>query len=256
MSGAMLTDWDPNREGPQYEPDGKPAKAKVTTGGGRPGAYRLKDGTRVPGVTTISNKYKDPGALMAWAHKLGLEGKDFRAARDEAGAAGHLAHAWIEDSIHGLDPRKPPPLSESVTELAIEQAQTAFEAFLEWRSMVELSVIDTERPLVSELHRIGGTFDALAIVKGKVTLLDWKSGGGVYPEVIAQLAAYRQLIRETCGNRRDLAPERACCLRVGKNSGDFHYHMYPSEILDAGWRRFMASKEMYEVDKDLSKVCQ
>jgi hypothetical protein len=120
---------------------------------------------------------------------------------------------------------------------------------------VQLEILETETPLVSELHGFGGTFDALAIISGKVALLDWKSGSGVYPEVIAQLAAYRQLLRERAGNKRHLAPEGAHCLRVGKEMGDFHHHHYVGEILDAGWRRFLGSMAMHQEDRMLRKVC-
>lgn len=216
--------------------------AAVSTGGGRPKRYKLANGEVVPGVTTINGAFKDPGPLMAWAHKLGLDGLDFRKVRDEAGDIGSLTHSMIDANIHGReqDPRQHP------------QAATAFEAFLEWRKMVSLEVVDTERPLVSELHRYGGTYDALFKVNGRLMLGDWKSSNAIYPEHVAQLAAYRQLIREnTKASERHLCPEEACLLRVGKQSGNFSYHYFTSATLDLAWDRFLASKFLYEADKKL-----
>lgn len=223
----------------------------TTSGGGRPKTgYFARDGKRVPGVTSVLI-YKDPGALMWWAWKQGSEGKDFRETRDKAADAGHAAHAMIEANIHGR------PMPDRAPDLDVQmKAEQAFEAFLEWRKGVSLQIIDTERPLVSELHRYGGTYDALAVVNGKPALLDWKSGSGIYPETIAQLAAYRELIRENCGSKRELAPEGAYCLRVGKEMGDFHHHGYTREILDLGWERFQAAKWMYTLDQTLKGVCQ
>lgn len=226
------------------------AAIQPTSGGGRPGVYRLKDGTRVPGVTTVL-KYKDPTALMIWAHRMGQEGKDWREERDHAGSVGHIVHDWIEDALHGVAYRKVDAPMQT-----LKLANNAIEAFEGWRKMVSLTPLDVERPLVSEIHSIGGTYDCLALVNGKLTLVDWKSGNHVYPETIAQIAAYRQLIRESVGNKREMAPEDSVCLRIGKEYGDFHFHSYHTEILDQGWSRFLGAKMMYDADKILGKVCQ
>ena len=42
------------------------------------GGYKLEDGTRVPGVTTVAGAYGDKGGLVHAAWKLGSEGKDYR----------------------------------------------------------------------------------------------------------------------------------------------------------------------------------
>ena len=73
---------------------------KTKSGGGRPTAYRLEDGTRVPGVTTITNKFKDSGGLIHWAWQCGIDGVDYRAKRDEAGDVGHLAHAAVDADVN------------------------------------------------------------------------------------------------------------------------------------------------------------
>lgn len=229
------------------------AVIQPTSGGGRPTQYKLASGKRVPGVTTIL-RYKDPARLIGWAYKMGREGRDLDKERDNAGSVGRLVHLWIEDRVHGRTLLSSAPDSMLMADVA--RAREALEAFDQWRSQVQLMPISTEHPLVSELHSYGGTYDCLALVAGKVTLVDWKTSGGIYPETIAQLAAYRQLIRESVGDKRELAPEQAVCLRVGKEYGDFHHHAYTTEILDSGWRRFLGAKSMYDEDLMLTKVCQ
>lgn len=64
--------------------------------------YRLKDGTRVPSVTTIISRFKESGGLVHWAWQLGIDGKDYRKVRDEAADAGTLAHALLECDHKGL----------------------------------------------------------------------------------------------------------------------------------------------------------
>src|SRR5579863_6768718 len=177
---------------------------RMNRGSGRPGRYRLTPGTIVPGVTSCLI-YKDPGPLMHWANKLGLEGKDFRDVRDDASDTGHQVHAWIESDIHG----------EPVEIVPEAPGAHAFDAYRAWRESVKLEILSTEVPLISEKHRYGGTYDALALVNGRLMLMDWKSANGIYPEYVAQLAAYRQLLRENAA-RPNEAPEAACLLRVEK----------------------------------------
>ena len=221
------------------------AKAKPISGGGRPKAYKLKDGTRVPGTTTITGRFKDSGGLIHWAWTQGAEGKDYRRTRDEAADTGTIAHAWIDDYIHGRAKTAFPLASPEQT----KHATSAVEAFLDWATQVELQVIETEVPLVSELHRFGGTLDALAKVAGRLVLLDWKSSNGVYADYIAQVAAYRQLLRE-----RGTDVDGAQLLRFGKEFADFHAHSYPSPVLDMGWECFALYRRAYDLDAKLKKV--
>lgn len=218
--------------------------AEVTHGGGRPTVYLAKDGKRVPGVTTILGKFKDAGGLIHWAWRLGCEGKDYRDERDNAADAGSIAHLWIDDNAHGREPRKVDAPKD-----VLDKAENALEAFRSWRRTARVTFIDTERPYISELHRFGGTFDALGLCNDLLVLFDWKSGNKVYTEHVAQLAAYRQLIRENTKHQ----VTGARMLRVGKELGDFHDHGIPSAALDLGWDRFLASKWLYETDAAVKK---
>ena len=222
------------------------ANDTVSSGGGRPDVYRAADGKRVPGVTTVLGKFKDPGGLIHWAWELGRDGKDYRAARDAAADAGHIAHQWIDDTVHNRPLTKYPVVDVET----LAKDESALDSFKSWVRSTKLTIVDTERPLVSELHRFGGTYDALGIIDGDLILLDWKSSNRVYTEHVAQLAAYRQLIREA--TRRQVTGARL--LRVGKELGDFHDHSFPAAALDMGWERFLASKWLYETDAKLKKA--
>jgi hypothetical protein len=118
---------------------------------------------------------------------------------------------------------------------------------------VQLEVLETEVPLVSETYKFGGTFDAVALVAGKPKLLDWKTSNAVYGEYVAQVAAYRELLRENHVISTD-APDSALLLRIGKTHADFHLHSYPPSVLDLGWEYFKHALEMYALDKQLKKV--
>ena len=51
--------------------------------------YYLKDGTRVPGTTTVIGRFKESGALLRWAFQQGKDGKnDLYEDRDKAASFG------------------------------------------------------------------------------------------------------------------------------------------------------------------------
>ena len=215
-------------------------------GQGRPvKGYRTASGERVPGVTTILGRFKESGGLIHWAWKCGIDGINYRDARDKAASAGSIAHQWIDDHVHGQDLTEFPEASREDLDLAA----SGFDAFLEWFAQTRVQIIETETPLVSEEYRFAGTFDALAEIGGRLVLLDWKTSNATYSDYVCQLAAYRQLLRE---RGDDVAT--AQLLRVGKQYADFHLHAYPAGVLDMAWEFFRGARVLYDLDKSLRKV--
>lgn len=207
--------------------------------------YRLADGTRVPGVTTICNVAKDSGGLIHWAWQLGIDGKDYRTVRDAAATAGTLAHQAVEAWIRG----KPYEMTGEAETVA--KGQRAFDAFLEWAEQTRLKATHPEVTLISERYRVGGTFDAL-LVSNKRAMGDWKSSDGLYPEMLMQIAAYGKLWEEA-------HPEEPITggyhlLRFDKHHGDYT-HRYWGELEEA-WKAFLLCRQLYELRPRLKQRCR
>jgi hypothetical protein len=213
-------------------------------GGGRPSGGYFVNGVRVPSVTTITGHFKGAG-LIHWAYNRGLEKKELYESRDQAAGIGAVVHQWIEDDLYGRD-----HAGESLSMEDLEFANTSYTAWQRWSKQVELELVETEVPLLSEEYGYGGTLDAVAYVSGELALFDWKTSGGSYPDYIAQVAAYRNLLWERDGS----GPESAYLVRVGKEYGDFHVHSWPEVVLDDGWEFFLALKKSYELEKKLKRV--
>lgn len=224
----------------------EPPKPKVVSGGGRPGAYKSSDGKRVPSVTTITKRFQDSGGLIRWAFNCGRDGIDMDRARDDAADAGHIAHGWIDDTIHGR------PLAEhrDAPEEMLAGARHALAAFNEWRDQVKLEIVETETPLVSDKHRFGGTFDAIFRIGGKLFLGDWKTGNRVYQEHLAQMGGYAILIEE----QRPYELAGVQLLRFDKEFGSFTHHAWPRPVLDLGIQAFRGMRELYDVCQRLGKA--
>ena len=202
--------------------------------------YRLKDGTRVPGTTTVIGVLgKD--AIVHWAWQQGLENRDYRKVRDAAGDIGTLVHYMLMCHLTNTtsDVR-----DYSLNDIA--QAHSCLQSYFEWEKEHKVEPILVETPLVSEIHRFGGTPDLLARVDGVDTLCDFKTSKGIYDEMIIQVASYRGLLVEA-GYRVD----RVRILRIPKVEGDNFEDVMVTGKLDAGWKIFLNCLSIYQSLKEL-----
>ena len=206
--------------------------------------YQLPNGEKVPGVTTILNRFKDSGGLIYWSWEQGKAGKDFREERDRAADAGTLAHALVEASLKGEDTSE--LLARADPEI-IPGAQQGFQNWLNWRDQTQMVVEPWEKPIVCPLYEFGGTPDTTFMLNGVRALGDWKSGG-LYVENLLQLAAYHHLLIHDAGIE---IKGGFHLVRFSREHGDFS-HLYFTELDDA-WGMFLILRKAYTLDKLLVK---
>ena len=208
--------------------------------------YRLKDNTIVPGTTTITGILNKP-ALVKWANNLGLQGIDSTKYRDAAADVGTLAHHMAECDLRGVEP----DLSEySPTE--VNKAENALIKFWDYRDEHQLEPILVEGKLVSEKYRYGGQIDfygkrdnVLAIIDLKTGKPSARTGTGIYPEMMLQVTAYRQLLIE---NGHPV--ERVFILRIGRDEAE-GFEEREVDRLDIRWDIFKRCLGIYYLQKKL-----
>jgi hypothetical protein len=210
--------------------------------------YKLLDGTPCPGTTTVIGRFKESGGLMQWAFKQGKLGKKhLYEDAEKAADIGTYAHALVE--AHIKDATVAVAVPDSFTPKDIEQAKSAFNAYLRWAENFKVRIIAQECLLVSEQYKFGGTPDAVGVVGNQLCLLDWKTSSGIYTDYLIQLAAYKHLWNE---NNPDNQITGEChLLRFSKENADFSHHSYAN--LDDAWRQFVLFREAYDIDKALKK---
>jgi len=178
--------------------NGKAVKAHIQ--------YRNAAGKRVPGVTTILGVLNKP-ALVYWANKMGLAGIDTAKYVDDKADIGTLAHAMIFSHL-----RKEELDVSGYTPAQVDLAENSFLKYLDWEKKYDMKPILLEAPLISENYQYGGTLDNYCSFDGKLTLVDYKTGGAIYDDMIYQLAGYKQLLVEN-GHK----VEGTMILRIGRN---------------------------------------
>ena len=156
--------------------------------------YVLADGTRVPGVTTITGRQLgwNKDVLTKWANRMGRDQIDTSKYTSDKADIGTLGHAFCTDHLLGKDTD-----TSDYTANQIETAENCALSFFEWAKGKRIKPILVEVPLVSEFHRYGGTVDIYAEVDGVLELVDLKTGKGIYDEFIVQVGGgYTMLLNE------------------------------------------------------------
>jgi hypothetical protein len=205
-------------------------------------------GTRIPGTTTIVGRFKDAGALIAWAFNCGKQGIDIHKVTDLAKDVGSCAHEMIDAHIHGRTFR-----TADWPTVVIGKAEHAFISYLDWADQNALSVEAAEISLVSERYQYGGTFDAV-MRGGYLRLLDYKTSKGIYPDMLVQVAGGYSILWQEHYPTKIL--NGIDLLRISKPETDgdpvsFHHHHWSAEIFPIAQEQFLIMRRAYDLDKRL-----
>ncbi|MCX4363496.1 MAG: hypothetical protein OSJ74_08960 [Clostridia bacterium] len=203
--------------------------------------YYLSDGTLVPGATTVTGLLNKP-ALVKWANNLGLQGIDSSKYVDKAARVGTLIHALVEAHITG----KKADLSD-YTDLEKEMADVGFKKYLDWEKQHKVEPIFNEKQFVSEKYKYGGTLDFYCKVDGKLTLIDFKSGKGIFNEHFLQVSSYANLLTE---NKYKV--EQIMILNIGRNEDEpFDHKEIKPTTIKKYFKMFRCLLDVYYIKKDL-----
>lgn len=188
----------------------------------------------VTGATGVVDK---SGALMGWAIKLmglyliqnwdikkvkiesdkilliDLAKKEYRKVKEAAADIGTEIHDWISHWIK--DNKLEMPEDEKVV--------NGITAFLKFQKEHKIKWLESEIVVYSKKYHYAGILDAIGEMDGKLTLFDFKSSSGVYPEMYFQVAGY-QIAREEETKKKF---DNRVIVRFGKEDGEF-------EVVDLG----------------------
>ena len=104
---------------------------------------------------------------------------------------GSQTHAVIEHQL-----RKAMGQREGPEPTLVDEAMWAFMAWQDWAQAAEIKPVFIEQVVWSASHGYAGTMDLLAWVRGHLTLIDFKTSKGIYPEYKLQVAAYVRAMNE------------------------------------------------------------
>jgi hypothetical protein len=203
--------------------------------------YKNSAGIRIPSVTTITHVLGVPEAVVTAANKLGLEGIDSKKHWEDKAAIGTLAHALILAPWTG---DKEEDLKDGYTKAQIDLATNCHLSFLAWAKGKKIEPLYVEKPLISERFQYGGKFDFYGLVDLDLTLLDLKTGSGIYAEHWYQLGGYRNLLEE---NGVEL-PKKYSVLNIPRAENE-SFDVQSRTNLDTEWEIFKRCLDIYRLQK-------
>jgi hypothetical protein len=209
--------------------------------------YFLKNGIEVPSVTTVLGELAKP-ALIHWAWKLGMEGKDYRKEKDTAAGAGSLAHRFILAHFEGKAIETVD--TKDFTQDEIGMAENSYIKFLEYCEQRKLEPIFCETPFVSESRRFGGTVDLYWRDKDRdrFEIVDFKTSKDIYDSHFFQVAAYKELLRE---HNYQVDGVRIIALTRGEN--DMRFLEESRDDTGFEWEIFLRALDIWWLKKQLSE---
>lgn len=216
--------------------------------------YLVTDGEEqffAPSVTSVLRIIDKSGPLMNWAVNCTLDvcktaiqpntlhsevyleqvweqaRKSHRQVKEQAADIGTQAHRWLERYSR---------TGEVPHEEVSDEVLSCVNAGLDWINGHNSVVVACERPVYSKNHRVAGTLDQLAMIAGKLCVVDFKTSAGLYPEFYLQTAAYAAMYEEETGEKVG-----RWLVRLGKN-GEFEAHELHGQKKD--WAAFLAAHKL------------
>lgn len=127
----------------------------------------------------------------------------------KAGNVGTRVHLAIDGWIMGAPP-----------EVMDEDVKTAYNSFMDFVFKENIEFVQGDTPAISLKYKYGGRLDAIAVIKGELILLDWKTGNAIRDDAACQAAAYNLAMGETLG----IKAKRAIVCRFDKETEGFFEH--------------------------------
>jgi hypothetical protein len=180
-------------------------------------------GKRYISVTTVLGIIAKP-ALYKWYADRGWEGarKELKDAGDGGTAMHTLIDRFLRDDACTLDDAREliTWLSGEEREIKAQKVYAAFSKVCEWArsGRIQFKSFLSEYQVSDDEWGVMGCLDNLSLVAGRLALVDWKGGKGIWPEMILQVSAYLEmLLRKLRLGAKDPVDEKLIALLDKQN---------------------------------------
>jgi hypothetical protein len=179
--------------------------------------------------------------------------------KDEAADVGTLIHDYAEafakfklgmtarpevPDVHTMFPAN----SEEANDLMQAQVENGIKAFLTWVKDHKVEYLHSEYFVYNPEIGYAGRTDAIAMVDGELTILDYKTGKSIYSSHRYQAAGYYLAVQHD-----GIHPTRSAILLFNKEDGSFKYESYEEDEINKDAEVFLALAKVKEREKLLSK---
>lgn len=234
---------------------------------GRPDRYQLDTGEQCKySVSKFCSLGEDVSGLMRYSYQQGQKGLDPDKELESHGNFGSFCHDCIETfAFEGM---------EGVAQLVSRAEEGEYLPFAEvdWASSYQelakivvtnfsefcvehkVEIIACEEAMIDEDYMIGGTYDYLCYLDGKLTILDIKTNATrASTKWGIQCAAYANMIYKKHGKE----VEQACVFHIEKKKGGAWFsYLRTGDVWDEYLQLWRETRDWYLKRCDLDKVAR
>lgn len=158
------------------------------------------DDVEYPRVSTVMGQIENQGLVM-W--KINMVIDYLESTQDKNGAISvceleTAKTAWkdvsqealdVGSEVHNVIEKYIKYGRDSIGETS-DQVTKALVAFWDWEKCHSVKWLESEKPVFSKHYGYAGTLDAVAVVNGEITVIDFKTAKAIYPNYWMQVMAY------------------------------------------------------------------
>lgn len=184
-------------------------------------------------------KPKTRKEMLALIEELAKEKKAADRQKERAADIGNQAHAMVEWTLRkrlGLKVNGKPDLSK--------EAANCFRSWQAWFKSTGLTPVAAEKMVYCHACGIAGTADLVAEKKGKIYILDWKTGKAIYEESFLQNIAYQHCYSHMAGKRT----AGGAVVRLPKEGGGVEVQMTPKTVK---YESFQAAHALWKWTREI-----
>jgi hypothetical protein len=180
--------------------------------------------------------------------RLILEGAEqYKIKREVAASIGDKVHEFAEKfTLAQLKQGEMPVITDEMEEKVVQ----GINAFLEWYNSHNIQFLEAERIIYSREYGYVGKCDGIALVDCKKTILDYKTGKGIYDDFKFQVAGYRIAYEEETKKVLD----QSLILHFSKDDGNFTVYPIENKTYELDALAFkgllLAKKRLKELEKE------
>ena len=170
----------------------------------------------------------------------------WRKTTKDAADVGTLIHAWVEEFLKAGISRQPLPAMPINKEM-----RNSIDSLMSWAKKHKVKFVGSEVKVFSLEHGYAGTTDAEALVDGKLSIIDFKTGNALYPEFFLQTSAYLKAREEETGKKY---PGGVWAIRLSKKDevkGIEPFEAIKDEKTEEHFTAFLAALEIYRWQQKL-----
>lgn len=182
--------------------------------------YKHSDGEWLIGVTSATGMLDKSGALVPWAvnlacdflldvkstgkavmdHHIEEARKQHQIRKVREADVGTMIHEWAEQfalaKAAGAEGPKLPEVTDCFSEEQHAKVIAGILAFLSWYEENDVRIVEAEQIVFSRVHRYVGTMDLMFTMGTEdhkvLHFGDYKTGGGIYDDMLYQESAYKK----------------------------------------------------------------